>query len=79
MLCVFKKGMAHFLNLGDFMVEILKSKLIISQKTQLCIGQSALTSCSICATQHTSSVYNVHFATYITNKYQVTQLASNAM
>jgi len=41
MLCVLKKGMAYFLNLGDFMVEIKKSKSIISQKTQLCIGQNA--------------------------------------
>jgi hypothetical protein len=57
-----KKRMAHFLKLGDYMVEIQESKLIISQKTQqLCIKQNASTNCSICATQHTSSIVQCSF------------------
>jgi hypothetical protein len=54
--------MVDFLELSDFMVEIQESKSIISQKTQqLCTGQSALTNCSICATQHNSSIVQYSF------------------
>jgi hypothetical protein len=57
--CVFlMKKMATILKLGDFMVEIQKSKSIILHKTkQFYIGQGALINYGICViAQHNNNI-----------------------